>query len=459
MSKRQQQKQINDENNVPIPLTKPNNINNNKVTTLQHTMKNASINEADLFQQAKALFRRTTIPTRLIGRDHELSILENFWEQHVIQNRPGCLYISGSPGTGKTAMLDHVINSYQNKKNTNSKINKNNKNTHQTKTIMINCMSVNEPKAIYAKLITELKPSFQPTLLSSNEILLQTEQLLNGKKNILNVIILDEIDHLVTKDQDVLYKIFEWASLPQSRLVLIGIANALDLTDRVLPRLRAKNCEPQLLHFNPYQVNDISAIIKDRLTSLNGQLVQPPAIELCARKVAASKGDLRTALDVCRQAIEIAEKEYKRKPNINPLGNHNCQPQQQQQQQPKVTIAHIVKVLQSVFGNPMMEKLNQFNLQQKIVLGTLSKVKEMDGQVTMVKFRQIYTSILRNNGTLNPLTSTELTDIISTIETNGILTFKSKSKDIMKRQLVLNVQETDIQKMIDQVPILQTLFK
>lgn len=29
----------------------------------------------------------------------------------------------------------------------------------------------------------------------------------------------------------------------------------------------------------------------------------------------------------------------------------------------------------------------------------------------------------------------------------------------MKRQLVLNVQETDIQKMIDQVPILQTLFK
>lgn len=188
----------------------------------------------------------------------------------------------------------------------------------------------------------------------------------------------------MTKDQEVLYKIFEWASLPQSRLVLIGIANALDLTDRVLPRLRAKNCEPQLLHFNPYQVNDISAIIKDRLTSLNESLIQPPAIELCARKVAASKGDLRTALDVCRQAIEIAEKEYKRKTNINPLGNNNSQ-QQQRQQQPKVTIAHIVKVLQSVFGNPMMEKLNQFNLQQKIVLATLSKVKEMDGHITMVK--------------------------------------------------------------------------
>lgn len=57
-----------------------------------------------------------------------------------------------------------------------------------------------------------------------------------------SVIILDEIDHLATRGQDVLYKLFEWASAPASRVVLIGIANALDLTSRLLPRLRAKNC-------------------------------------------------------------------------------------------------------------------------------------------------------------------------------------------------------------------------
>jgi cell division control protein 6 len=59
--------------------------------------------------------------------------------------------------------------------------------------------------------------------------------------NRVSIVLLDEVDHLVTREQDVLYRLFEWASVPESRLILIGIANALDLTDRLLPRLRAVN--------------------------------------------------------------------------------------------------------------------------------------------------------------------------------------------------------------------------
>jgi cell division control protein 6 len=56
------------------------------------------------------------------------------------------------------------------------------------------------------------------------------------------VVVLDEIDYLISKGQDILYKLFEYPKLENSRLVLIGIANALDLTKRILPRLAAKNC-------------------------------------------------------------------------------------------------------------------------------------------------------------------------------------------------------------------------
>ena len=67
---------------------------------------------------------------------------------------------------------------------------------------------------------------------------------------------LDELDQLLGTQrgvkQEVLYSMFEWAALPQSRLVLIGVANALDLTERFLPRLRARNAPPSLLCFPPY---------------------------------------------------------------------------------------------------------------------------------------------------------------------------------------------------------------
>lgn len=207
----------------------------------------------------------------------------------------------------------------------------------------------------------------------------------------ISVVILDEIDSLITRDQDVLYKIFEWASLPTSRLVLIGIANALDLTDRILPRLRAKNCEPQLLNFNPYQVSEISSIIKDRLFSLVEDLenplgpsprpvegaipplMQPMAIEFCARKVASSMGDLRTALDVCRQAIELAETDQKKKmASAAVLGEQKSNTTTAAPAPaPVVNVAHVSRVLSTVFGNSNVQKLKQLNLQQKIVLGVI----------------------------------------------------------------------------------------
>ncbi|KAL0078983.1 P-loop containing nucleoside triphosphate hydrolase protein [Phycomyces blakesleeanus] len=318
----------------------------------------------------------------------------DFWNAHVLGNKPGCLYVSGSPGTGKTAMLTEII------RITEDEVGE--LRTHQVNVVMVNCMSVGDPKAIYTKIVTELKGSGSKPNPDMDAVQ-EAEMLLNGKSEVLNVVVLDEIDHLITKDQDVLYKVFEWASIPSSRLVLIGIANALDLTDRILPRLRAKNCEPQLLNFNPYSVSEITSIIKDRLYSLVENeddpfgaaptpnentplpLIQSAAVELCARKVAASMGDLRTALDVCRQAIEMAENEWKKKTAALIASNPDAPPIVA-----KVTIGHVMKVLQIVYGSPNVQKLKQLNLQQKVVIGVLmvmnrSTSGSTKSQITMTK--------------------------------------------------------------------------
>ena len=48
--------------------------------------------------------------------------------------------------------------------------------------------------------------------------------------------------------------------------VSVGIANALDLTDRILPRLNVRaSCKPQLLHFTPYSKDQIVTVLESRL--------------------------------------------------------------------------------------------------------------------------------------------------------------------------------------------------
>lgn len=44
-----------------------------------------------------------------IGRDREIESLESFLLSHIQNQRPGSLYISGPPGTGKTFTLNHLL--------------------------------------------------------------------------------------------------------------------------------------------------------------------------------------------------------------------------------------------------------------------------------------------------------------------------------------------------------------
>ncbi|KAF9974620.1 AAA ATPase [Actinomortierella ambigua] len=294
------------------------------------------------YQEAKSLFRRSAEPHRLIGREAERDVIQTFCRKHMLTAHAGSLYISGQPGTGKTALLKEIMREMDAEFSAAD---------HKIQVATVNCMTVKDPHQIYQRVLQEL--GFQSKGVSGGQgsngsskdkdaatRALETIVLDGGKRKAMYVLILDEIDQLVTKDQDVLYKLFEWTTREKSRLTLIGIANALDMTDRFLPRLKAKDVEPQLLNFNPYQVADVRNIILDRLFSLEEMfpssvstaaagagaedtkkprippLMQRPAIELCARKIAAGTGDLRKALDICRQTVEMVEMEYKKKGKV-----------------------------------------------------------------------------------------------------------------------------------------------
>ncbi|KAI9501761.1 P-loop containing nucleoside triphosphate hydrolase protein [Coemansia spiralis] len=421
---------------------------------------------ASPFSATKTVLHRSTAAPQIIGREAEQDAIRKFLQMTVENGRGGSMYISGNPGTGKTACLQALI------KQSNVGF----------PSVLVNCVPLTRPGQIYAAILDALnKPA-----ASADSALSDLEYLVfNSKCGFL--VILDEVDSLLGARQEVLYRLFELAAHPDSRLALVGIANALDLTDRFLPRLQARNCEPLLLNFNPYQIKDIVAILQSRLDFVAAKdtepIIQKAALELCARKVAATSGDLRKALDVCRQAMESAEADAKKKkPKVD---KENAAGADVPTAAPKVTIMHIAKVLTSLNGSPIAQKLNALNFQQKLVLCAYVSLSRKDTSsatsvpskksaaniIAVASLYAEYTSISNRLNMLAPVTRTEFLDLVAMMETQGVLAIEAtKAGRRGRRRIVastgaaddravrLAVDDADVRRALEQTPALAPLL-
>ena len=403
----------------------------------------------------------------MIGRVEERDKLLNFILRTVESKSGSCLYVSGPPGTGKSAIVGDVCKQVEKKDG--------------VTTAYINCMSVKNSGEVYRKLVDELLGDEQ---LLENDDMEELRAMFLPKKKTAGpayVVTLDEIDHLVSLDLEVLYTLFEWSLQRSSRLTIIGIANALDLTDRFLPRLKAKNLKPQLLPFSPYTAGQIVEVITTKLQTMlmdddgddamdQGKFVpfvHPAAIQLCSKKVASQTGDLRKAFDIISRAIDLVECEMKQKSenekSLQKLGNSPsrtlgaessgiissspCQKNSLTEftalTAPRATIAHISRVSAAALSNGTTQRLATLNLQQKAALcalisyqkalrraipsifATPSKTTKAP-PLTLRKLHETYCGLCRRDNALHPLTATEFADVVSGLETMGLVAKENK---------------------------------
>ena len=97
----------------------------------------------------------------------------------------------------------------------------------------------------------------------------------------MTIVMIDEIDALLSEQmtgghasnknrarfQDALYRLFEWPCRKNSKLILVAIANRIDLLSRFLPLLERNNVEPETILFEPYNHVDVKNILQSRLTA------------------------------------------------------------------------------------------------------------------------------------------------------------------------------------------------
>lgn len=415
-----------------------------------------------VYHQARQLFARGAEPGQLVGREEERNKLTQFLNRYASSTPNGCLYVSGPPGTGKSAMITEITRQYANHRDLQS--------------AYVNCMSVKSSKDLYTTLLGALGQGFDASEADAITTL-QGMFVPKTKSGTVYLVTLDEIDHILTMGLESLYRVFEWSLQKNSRLILVGIANALDLTDRFLPRLKAKNLKPDLMAFLPYTATQVKNIITTRLQSLmpaGGKegwvpFIHPAAIDLCSRKVSKQTGDLRKAFEICRRALDLIEVETRSKheeeareellqmsPSKRPLGENingasggprsvvqvmaNSLKALTAETAPRASISHLNKITAAAFSNGTTQRLKALNLQQKAALCALvayekrirSAAKMANGGATPSKSKLLaptiktlfdaYCQLCTRDSVLHPLSSSEFREVAGSLETLGLVT-------------------------------------
>ncbi|CAG8643661.1 8241_t:CDS:2 [Cetraspora pellucida] len=408
-----------------------------------------------VYEKAKSFFRLSATPKKLVGRKTERDTITEFLEKHIIEKKPGSLFIHGIPGTGKTALVNEIYNDMKDSIEKRAKC--------SVKFVNINCMSLNDPKKIYATILDILDQKVATNGVKNPEEVLNY-LFLKSKKNAMYIVILDEIDSLITNDREILYKLFDWTLVYTSRLILIGISNMSKLTES-LPRLKDKDCQPQVLNFAPYDNSEIADIIKDRLKAASSSqehsfLVDDKAIELCAKRVAANNGDCRKALDVLRKSFELAETE-----DIDNILNSDTKDSTEKSEldnsnSPMVTITHINQVTNSdITGTSMMRTLNTLPFLQLLIICTLviMKKKKMK-KITYGELFPEYQRFCRNRNHL-PVNSSEFEMPVQRLESAGLIKITRSRSGSADRVIQLSPDvERDIWNVVDNNDILKSMM-
>lgn len=221
------------------------------------------------------------------------------------------MYVSGVPGTGKTATVMEVIkalrqespsttsSSVKKKKSKASKVD----NVSDFTYIEVNGLRLTDPYQVYSEIYRSLQGESHVSAKTAANWL--EDYFTHATDDRFVVLVVDELDLLCTKKQTILYHLFDWPNRPHSNLVVIAIANAMDLSERILKNRVASRLGLTRLTFQPYTHPQLQVIIRSRLQGIQG--FDETAAQLVARKVAAVSGDARRALDICRRAALIAE--------------------------------------------------------------------------------------------------------------------------------------------------------
>ncbi|XP_026810827.1 origin recognition complex subunit 1 isoform X2 [Rhopalosiphum maidis] len=365
-------------------------------------------------EKARANLHLHAAPKHLPCREFEYKSIHSFLVRKINDELTGSMYISGVPGTGKTATVKRVIDS----------LNADLLMKHSFKFIEINGLRLANPHQAFSVIWKDLTGE---TVSSSRAQTLLNDYFSSKKvKELSTILLVDEVDHICNRKQDVVYNILDWPSQTGSKVVVITIANTMDLPERVLRGCVTSRMGLTRLVFKPYTFQQLQEIIMNRL--IGNSTFDLDAVQLVARKVAAISGDARRALDICRRAIDLIKSE---------------------DDSQLITINHVNQVLNSILSGVRVTAIRCCCLFEQFFLRALRDETSSTG-IEHSTIESVYTqlkSICLLEGEELP-NEQQILIIAYRLRDSGLIFLEKKRWDIF-RKVSLNVSPEDISYALD----------
>uniref|UniRef100_A0AAQ5Y722 Origin recognition complex subunit 1 n=1 Tax=Amphiprion ocellaris TaxID=80972 RepID=A0AAQ5Y722_AMPOC len=370
---------------------------------------------ANILEEARARLHVSSVPESLPCREQEFQDIYSFVESKIIDGTGGCMYISGVPGTGKTATVHEVMRCLQHAADVDE--------IPTFHFIEINGMKMTDPHQAYVQILQNL--TGQKATPDHAAALLDKRFNNPAPRKQTTVLLVDELDLLWTRKQNVMYNLFDWPTQRHARLVVLTIANTMDLPERIMINRVASRLGLTRMSFQPYSFKQLQQIIMSRLNKVKA--FEEDALQLVSRKVAALSGDARRCLDICRRATEICEHS-----TTNPSATG------------LVGMSHVMEALNEMFSSAYITAIKCASMQEQLFLrAVIAEFRRLG--LEEATFQQVFVqhqALCRLEG-LQPISVSEGLAVCQRLGACRLLLLEPSRLGVLQR-VRLNVSQDDV---------------
>ena len=342
-------------------------------------------------------------PAPMIGRTMELDALVQKIEAAIIAGKPGSLYICGRPGTGKTYTISAAVAEVRRRKALRKRLGP---------VVESNGMAYSSERDLFTDIAQHHRVS--PSGLSLRTLETRVKTALCDPEAPLSLLIVDEVDKLVTgSSTKIIEALFSLPFLPDSKVFLITIANAVNLTDRLLSRIKHSDIQPEVMLFETYTEEQITDILTLKFA---GVTIEPIALTFCAKKVAQTSGDIRAAFDLLENARAGGE----------------------------VTFATVTRLASQFFVTPTTRVIRGLPFQMQMVLNTLT-LRQCNSQIAVKEAYAAHTKSSRAKG-WDVMPASDFFEALSTLGIYGLvnITHPKSSTELREGEVEILVTREEL---------------